>query len=118
MTMSVAALSTTVQTSSITTDASGLSHRISTTQATVQTTSTTTSGPKSTDGVTLSAEETKELRRAFQKKYRHVAAIHSKSQPSTLSHDAASAPSFLGFRNLMVIVLGTPRSRSFPAQVC
>ncbi|KAI1854682.1 hypothetical protein JX266_000800 [Neoarthrinium moseri] len=38
-------------------------------------------------------------------KYRHVAAVHSKSRPSTLSHDSDSTPSFLGFRNLMVIVL-------------
>lgn len=40
------------------------------------------------------------------RRYRHVAAIHSKTRPSTLSHDAAAAPSFLGFRNLMVITLG------------
>jgi diacylglycerol O-acyltransferase 1 len=40
------------------------------------------------------------------RRYRHVAAIHSKTRPSTLSHDADTAPSFLGFRNLMVIVLG------------
>ncbi|PNY23662.1 O-acyltransferase [Tolypocladium capitatum] len=40
-------------------------------------------------------------------KYRHVAAVHSQSRPSCLSHDSPAAPSFLGFRNLMVIVLGT-----------
>ncbi|XDG00752.1 hypothetical protein ABKA04_000367 [Annulohypoxylon sp. FPYF3050] len=39
------------------------------------------------------------------KKYRHVTAVHSESRPSTLSHDARAPPSFLGFRNLMVIVL-------------
>ncbi|KAI0114885.1 MBOAT, membrane-bound O-acyltransferase family-domain-containing protein [Daldinia grandis] len=38
-------------------------------------------------------------------KYRHVTAVHSESRPSTLSHDTTAAPSFLGFRNLMVIVL-------------
>lgn len=38
-------------------------------------------------------------------KYRHVAAVHSVSRPSTLSHDSPATPSFLGFRNLMVIVL-------------
>lgn len=38
-------------------------------------------------------------------KYRHVEAIHSESQPSCLSHDTTETPSFLGFRNLMVIVL-------------
>lgn len=42
----------------------------------------------------------------FIKKYRHVAAIHSQTRPSTLSHDSEAAPSFLGFRNLMVIFLG------------
>ena len=41
-----------------------------------------------------------------QKKYRHVAAVHSQTRPSCLSHDSDAAPSFLGFRNLMVIVLG------------
>ncbi|KFA69991.1 hypothetical protein S40285_02067 [Stachybotrys chlorohalonatus IBT 40285] len=40
-----------------------------------------------------------------QKKYRHAAAVHSKVRPSCLSHDSDAAPSFLGFRNLMVIVL-------------
>ncbi|PHH87721.1 hypothetical protein CDD83_8495 [Cordyceps sp. RAO-2017] len=40
-----------------------------------------------------------------QKKYRHVAAVHSKTRPSCLSHDSDAAPSFIGFRNLMVIVL-------------
>ncbi|KAH9898938.1 MBOAT, membrane-bound O-acyltransferase family-domain-containing protein [Xylariomycetidae sp. FL2044] len=39
------------------------------------------------------------------RQYRHVAAVHSKTRPSTLSHDAPALPSFLGFRNLMVIVL-------------
>ncbi|EQB54042.1 MBOAT family protein [Colletotrichum gloeosporioides Cg-14] len=48
---------------------------------------------------------TEELRRAVQRKYRHVAAVHKSVRPSTLSHDSNAAPSFLGFRNLMVIVL-------------
>lgn len=48
----------------------------------------------------------KELKRALaQRKYRHFAAIHSKDRPSTLSHDATETPSFLGFRNLGLIVL-------------
>ncbi|KLU84288.1 sterol O-acyltransferase 2 [Magnaporthiopsis poae ATCC 64411] len=47
----------------------------------------------------------KELKRALQRKYRHVAALHSKSRPSCLSHDTEISPSFVGFRNLMVIVL-------------
>lgn len=41
----------------------------------------------------------------LKKKYRHVAALHSKEQPSCLSHEAETVPSFLGFRNLMVLVL-------------
>ncbi|OBT93818.1 hypothetical protein VE01_08488 [Pseudogymnoascus verrucosus] len=41
----------------------------------------------------------------IKKKYRHVAAVHSRPQNTVLSHDAAEVPSFLGFRNLMVIVL-------------
>lgn len=40
-------------------------------------------------------------------KLRHVAAVHSKNRTSCLSHDSAETPSFLGFRNLMVIVLST-----------
>ena len=46
----------------------------------------------------------------LKKKYRHVAALHSKSQPSCLSHESETVPSFLGFRNLMVLVL----SKAFP----
>ncbi|QUC19272.1 uncharacterized protein UV8b_03513 [Ustilaginoidea virens] len=45
------------------------------------------------------------LKASPQRKYRHVAAVHSKSRPSCLSHDSDAAPSFIGFRNLMVIVL-------------
>lgn len=49
--------------------------------------------------------DTAALRKAFTRKYRHTAAIHSKSRPSTLGHDANETPSFLGFRNLGLIVL-------------
>lgn len=38
-------------------------------------------------------------------KYRHVAAVHARSRKSCLSSDSERSPSFLGFRNLMVIVL-------------
>ena len=38
-------------------------------------------------------------------KCRHVAAVHWKPRTSCLSHDSEANPSFLGFRNLMVIVL-------------
>ncbi|RYC53998.1 hypothetical protein CHU98_g12211 [Xylaria longipes] len=43
--------------------------------------------------------------KTFLRKYRHVAAVHYKARPSTLSHDTEASPSFIGFRNLMVIVL-------------
>lgn len=42
-------------------------------------------------------------------KYRHVAAYHSKLQHSSLSREADVLPNFLGFRNLMVLVLGKYR---------
>lgn len=41
------------------------------------------------------------------RKYNHLFAIHSKSRASCLtSQDAEVTPSFVGFRNLMVLVLG------------
>lgn len=40
-------------------------------------------------------------------KYQHIAAVHSRACTSCLSRDAEATPSFLGFRNLMVIVLST-----------
>ncbi|KGO64801.1 Sterol O-acyltransferase, ACAT/DAG/ARE types [Penicillium expansum] len=38
-------------------------------------------------------------------KYRHVAAYHSETRHSSLSREADVLPNFLGFRNLMVLVL-------------
>ena len=38
-------------------------------------------------------------------KYKHTFAVHAESRTSCLSHDAEVAPSFLGFRNLMGLVL-------------
>lgn len=52
-----------------------------------------------------SKPDTAELKKALSRKYRHIAALHSKTRPSTLSHDATETPSFLGFRNLGLIVL-------------
>lgn len=60
-----------------------------------------------TDVEPPSASTPDKLRRTPQRKYRHVAAVHSQTRPSCLSHDSQASPSFLGFRNLMVIVLGT-----------
>lgn len=71
--------------------------------------------PPPTDIPGANGDATKELRKAsnLQKKYRHTVAVHSQSRPSCLSHDAPEAPSFLGFRNLMVIVLGENVTSSF-----
>jgi hypothetical protein len=59
-------------------------------------------------------DATEQLRRSFRRKYRHVEAVHSESRPSCLSHDTTATPSFLGFRNLMVIMLGN----ELPLRVC
>lgn len=40
-------------------------------------------------------------------KYRHVFATHSLTRTSCLSHDTDKSPSFVGFRNLMILVLST-----------
>jgi len=40
-------------------------------------------------------------------KYRHVFATHALTRTSCLSHDADKSPSFVGFRNLMILVLST-----------
>lgn len=47
------------------------------------------------------------IQRIRDAKYRHVFATHSLSRTSCLSQDAETAPSFVGFRNLMVLVLST-----------
>ncbi|KAG5985505.1 hypothetical protein E4U54_006007 [Claviceps lovelessii] len=62
-------------------------------------------GPDLVEVESKAATTTEKLRASPQQAYRHVAAVHSKSRPSCLSHDADAAPSFIGFRNLMVIVL-------------
>ena len=48
---------------------------------------------------------TEQRMRNISSKYWHLAVAHSKARSSCLSHDAENNPSFLGFRNLMVIVL-------------
>lgn len=45
-------------------------------------------------------------------KYRHVAAYHSQNRHSSLSRDSTEATSFIGFRNLMVLVLSKGRYSS------
>jgi diacylglycerol O-acyltransferase-1 len=48
-------------------------------------------------------------------KYRHVFATHSLTRKSCLSQDSESSPSFVGFRNLMVLVLSTHSRLAMPA---
>lgn len=52
-------------------------------------------------------------KKLLERKYKHVYAIHSQPRTSCLSHESVEAPSFLGFRNLMVLVLS--KSSSFEA---
>lgn len=79
----------------------GVTHRV---HVSAQDNDTTTTSANAIANGSTSATE--ELKKAFRKKYRHVEAVHSASKPSCLSHDTTETPSFLGFRNLMVIVLG------------
>jgi hypothetical protein len=46
-------------------------------------------------------------RRPRDTKYRHVFATHSINRTTCLSEDAHESPSFVGFRNLMILVLST-----------
>ena len=39
------------------------------------------------------------------RKYKHAFAVHAQTRTSCLSHDSDAAPSFVGFRNLMALVL-------------
>lgn len=56
-----------------------------------------------------SKDEPRSAKRSTRRsKYRHVEAYHSKVRHSSLSRDSGTPTSFLGFRNLMVIVLGMP----------
>lgn len=45
------------------------------------------------------------IRKHIWRKYRHVAAVHTTTSTSCLSHDSQASPSFVGFRNLMVLTL-------------
>lgn len=56
-----------------------------------------------TETVKATSDASRKVR--IRRKYRHVAAVHSEPKTSCLSHDSTVSPSFVGFRNLMVIVL-------------
>ncbi|GJC86602.1 diacylglycerol O-acyltransferase 1C [Colletotrichum liriopes] len=90
----------------------------STTTSSLRNTHNGSSNPKEAAEPTTSEKHrtTEELRRAVQRKYRHVAAVHHRSRPSTLSHDSNAAPSFIGFRNLMYGVLICVRCHDFRQQ--
>ena len=45
------------------------------------------------------------IEKAARYRYRHLVLVHKGHRTSCLSHDSENSPSFLGFRNLMVIVL-------------
>lgn len=55
---------------------------------------------------TTTSSTSPQTQRLGRSKYRHVAAYHSSPQASCLSREYGHAPSFVGFRNLMIIVLG------------
>lgn len=58
---------------------------------------------KPTEPLNQSKEEQVDKRSS--KKYKHTFAVHARSRTSCLSHEAEASPSFLGFRNLMALVL-------------
>ncbi|KAL0473573.1 diacylglycerol O-acyltransferase [Neurospora intermedia] len=64
-----------------------------------------TPNDKANAGGEPETETKRHSKKVIRSKYRHVEAVHSQSRPSCLSHDTTESPSFLGFRNLMVIVL-------------
>jgi len=59
--------------------------------------------PPTQNGVANGTEEKPKTK--VRSKYRHVAAPHSRTRPSCLSHESKETPSFLGFRNLMVLTI-------------
>lgn len=61
--------------------------------------------PTATTTTTTTTNKTTKLARDT--KYRHVFATHALTRTSCLSHDADKSPSFVGFRNLMILVLST-----------
>ncbi|KAF2086419.1 diacylglycerol O-acyltransferase 1 [Saccharata proteae CBS 121410] len=68
------------------------------------------------NGHTNGTPETRTVRSP--KKYRHVLAIHRDSKPSCLSQDAQQPTSFVGFRNLMVLVLGEYSASYYGVLIC
>ena len=57
------------------------------------------SDPKHANG------STHQRKRSKDSKYRHVFATHSEARITCLTHESENMPSFVGFRNLMILVL-------------
>lgn len=55
------------------------------------------------------ATNTDKPAKSVPQRYRHVAAVHARARTSLLSSDHEESTSFVGFRNLMVIVLSKYR---------
>jgi diacylglycerol O-acyltransferase 1 len=55
--------------------------------------------------VTVPSQTEEKSKSKVRSKYRHVAALHATARPSCLSHESPETPSFLGFRNLMVLTI-------------
>jgi diacylglycerol O-acyltransferase-1 len=58
-------------------------------------------------GKTTEQKANSTTKRIRDTKYRHVFATHSSSRTSCLSQGSEATPSFVGFRNLMILVLST-----------
>ncbi|KAK5078652.1 hypothetical protein LTR64_002933 [Lithohypha guttulata] len=66
----------------------------------------TTSLPKQDTNVQVNGTmDSQKKASKFRSKYKHVEALHRAVRPSVLSHDSQEVPSFLGFRNLMVLTI-------------
>ena len=66
----------------------------------------TTSSPKQDTNVQVNGTMGSQKKASkFRSKYKHIEALHRAVRPSVLSHDSQEVPSFLGFRNLMVLTI-------------
>ncbi|KAF2025372.1 hypothetical protein EK21DRAFT_103976 [Setomelanomma holmii] len=57
------------------------------------------------NGTSSTSSTSSKTRRSRDTKYRHVFATHSLQRTSCLDQDSGGSPSFVGFRNLMILVL-------------
>ena len=88
---------------------------MSSTKSTASVTSRETSNGTVVESITINGGPPQPLRQSLKehkradnrasRKYKHTFVVHAEGRTSCLSHDAETAPSFLGFRNLMGLVL-------------